>query len=88
MPLLTGITSSGQLARAASGLEWSRLILQNTGTVALTIYYNADGSGDPALILAAGTANDDGTGTIVVDTTYEGAVFVKAPAGGGRLLVT
>lgn len=84
---ITSISASGQSALAAlTNRSW--VAVQNVGTVALEVYLNADGSGDPDVILAAGAANDDGTGGYWADQYHRGAVWVKAPDGGGRALVS
>lgn len=63
------------------------LSIQNVGTVAIEVYYNADGTGDPFVILAGGAANDDGKAAHWFDDEYDGPVWLKAPAGGGRAIV-
>lgn len=84
----SAINSTGQSVRSATSAGWSSLKVQNVGTVALEVYENATGSGDPAMILAAGSANDDGTGGTYLSTDYNGALWLKAPTGTGRALVS
>lgn len=89
MALVTGITSGGQSVRSnPTGGNRKPLILQNVGTVAISVFYNVDGAGDPTVWLAAGTVNDDGLGGTLTDEFYKGSVWAKAPAGGGRLLAS
>jgi hypothetical protein len=87
MALFTGITAGGVSVRTGS-TPWSRLVLQNVGTVPIGIWFNADGTGDPIAQLAGGVANDDGLGSSLTDNDYNGPVWAKAAAGGGRLLAT
>lgn len=84
--LVTGIDATGLAVLTALQAKRS-FSIQNVGTVALTVYYNATGAGDPEIALGAGTVNDDGTGGFLAEDTYHGPVWVKCPATGGRALV-
>jgi hypothetical protein len=87
--LVTGITSSGQsVISTADAGDAHEVIIQNVGTVPIAVYFNADGSGDPMFQLGAGQANDDGNGDVFTDYHWKGPVSIKAPAGGGRALVS
>jgi hypothetical protein len=81
----SAIDSTGQSVLSRDERRKS-LSIQNVGTVALTVFFNTDGTGDPVAIVAAGASNDDGIGGQLSDE-WDGAVWVKAPTGTGRALV-
>lgn len=86
--LVTGISATGALVTGATNP--GRLFVQNVGTVPVSVYYTADGSGSPVAQLVGGTANDDGNGAVLSDTVWDmwnGVLWLKAPATGGRALV-
>lgn len=87
MALVTGIDATGVVVRAATSAPWASVVIQNVGTVAVSLYKNATGSGDPWTVLPGGSATDDGTGGVATFDDYLGAIFAKS-TGAGRLLAS
>jgi hypothetical protein len=84
---VSGITAAGQQILSASTGR-SRLVVHNAGTVAIQLFYNATGTGDPIVTLPASGVLDNGTGGTWTDPDWQGALWIKAPAGGGNALIS
>ena len=91
-PVAVGIFSAGFIQVLFLNKARKQWVLQNTGTTVIFVKLgnppNAGTTLDYSFALPPCTAADDGTGGLIIDDLWKGAVFVTSKTAGGIVHIT